>query len=142
MKNYHQNNLSFYKQEFKAEALLLVQIRSMLLSNQKKIISEDFCFNFDPKVSQIYITLFQPNTKKIRWGARRKTLEDSIERAIKKLKSHKRFNEFDIKDPNKTRILFEMVTEFKVIVEVPAQVIPPPPVSAVFSVIITFSNRS
>jgi hypothetical protein len=109
--NISQNNLSFFNKSFQLETEFLKNIRNSLVQDSKIIIIEDQIFSFEPKNSQVYITLFQPNTKKIRWGARRKTLEESIRRAIEKLKSHKRFNQFDIKDSNKTRILFEMVIE-------------------------------
>jgi len=102
---------SFWQKENLAEDLLLTQIRNSLCSDQEITIPENLTFIFNHKISQVYITLFQPDTKKIRWGSRRKNFKETIERVINKLKTNKRFQQFDIVNPKKTRILFEMVTE-------------------------------
>ena len=94
-----------------AETKLLDQIRINLNSQSELNLPENLGFNFNPEISQVYITLFQSHTKKIRWGARRKTLTETLIRIISKLKSHPRFNEFNLGDTDKNRILFEIVTE-------------------------------
>ncbi len=103
--------LEHYKSSFDAENNLLRQIRSNLISGDKINLPDDLFFKFDPKISQVYITIFQQGLKKIRWGSRRATLTDSIERSLLKIKSNVRFAQFDLNDSSKSRILFEMVVE-------------------------------
>ncbi len=102
----------FFKQDFAAEAILLQNIRNKLLGNgSSREIPPGLKFNFDPKISQVYITLFQEGTRWIRWGSRRKTLLQSIERVTEKLRYNKRFADFNVGDPRACRILFEIVTD-------------------------------
>lgn len=66
---------------------------------------------FEPKVSQVYITLFQEGNKLLRWGSRRETLSETIHRIITKLTTNLRLNEFSVEDSSSCRIMFEMVTK-------------------------------
>jgi len=102
---------SYYQQAFDGEADLLGKIRAALISEQYVLIPPNLSFEFKPKISQVYITLFQAGIKKIRWGSRRKDLESSINRVVKKLKNNQRFESFNIADPKQCRILFEIVVE-------------------------------
>jgi len=101
----------YFRQDFVQENLLLDRIRSALSSQQEFLLPDNLSFEFYPKISQVYITLFQPNKNKIRWGSRKKNLQLTLQRIIDKLKTNKRFSDFEISDSKKTRILFEMVVE-------------------------------
>jgi hypothetical protein len=102
----------FFFQDFSAEEALLRTIRNNLISHESPIdIPQGLKFDFNPDISQVYITLFQRGKKRIRWGSRRKTLKGSIERVIFKLKNHRLFGEFAVSDQTRCRILFEIVTD-------------------------------
>lgn len=66
---------------------------------------------FNPKFSQIYVSLFQEGKQVLRWGSRRPTFEETINRVVSKLISKIRLNEFNLEDSSQCRVLFEMVTE-------------------------------
>ncbi len=88
---------------------LLVDIRYHFLSGTSIFVDEETNKKFDPAFSQIYITFFQEGIKPLRWGARRKNIETTIQSIAVKLKENPRFSEFSLDDPNQCRILFEMV---------------------------------
>ncbi|MCF6203820.1 MAG: protein containing Six-hairpin glycosidase-like domain protein [Methylococcaceae bacterium] len=88
---------------------LLVDIRNHFLLDTSFFVDEEINKEFDPDFSQIYITFFQEGIKPLRWGARRKNIETSIQRIAIKLKENPRLSEFSLDDPNQCRILFEMV---------------------------------
>ena len=101
----------FFNQDFSAEAVLLRNIRQNLVDPAVKVaIPANLKFQFDPEISQVYITLFQAGTKQIRWGSRKKSLSESIERATEKIRGNRRFAEFAVADSSRCRILFEVVT--------------------------------
>lgn len=97
---------------------MLEKINSVL-KNVRKVLSDEKEFElenklgipFNPKVSQVYITLFQEKLKPLRWGAKKDTLEKSINQILIKLKSNPNFEKFNISDTTKCRILFEIVTK-------------------------------
>ena len=88
---------------------LLVDIRAHFISGASIFVDEEINKKFDPEFSQIYITFFQEGIKPLRWGARRKNVETSIQRIAIKLKENPRHSEFSLDDQNQCRILFEMV---------------------------------
>ncbi|NDY95487.1 protein containing Six-hairpin glycosidase-like domain protein [Wenzhouxiangella limi] len=95
--------------DFSAEEKLLQDIRNGLTSDRLEFSHDELSLLFDPKISQVYVTLFQPPLKPIRWGSRRNTLNATLRRIVDKLKANPRYCEFSIQDPDKCRILFEMV---------------------------------
>ena len=66
---------------------------------------------FDPEISQLYVTLFQEGLAPLRWGAKRRTLEATVEHVLKRLKSRNGFGQFSVDDASACRIMLEMVTE-------------------------------
>lgn len=101
----------FFSQDFSAEAVLLRNIRKNLLDPAVSVdIPEGLHFSFNPEIAQIYITLFQSGLRSIRWGSRRKTLSETIQRVTEKLRGHREFTAFAVADPGRCRILFEVVT--------------------------------
>jgi len=90
---------------------VITDIRCHLVSENPVSIAEELNNLFDPSVSQIYITLFQEELKPLRWGSKRKNIQDTILRIAFKLKENIRYSEFSVHDPKKCRIMFEMVTK-------------------------------
>lgn len=104
----------YFKQDFTEMKELLHRIRKSFSRNQKINISDintTKFINYNPEISFTYITLFQDGQKPIRWGSCRKTLEDAINRDIEKIKENKNYSNFDIRDPEKCRIMLECITE-------------------------------
>lgn len=104
----------FYNQDFSAMKELLERIRGSLASKFPVKVNDlnlKGIFDYDYNISFTYITLFQAGMKPIRWGACRKTLEETINRDIQKLKTYKTFPEFEVWNDDKCRIMIEYVTE-------------------------------
>lgn len=104
----------YFKQDFTEMNELLHRIRKSFSRNQKIDISDintTKFINYNPEISFTYITLFQDGQKPIRWGSCRKTLQDAINRDIEKIKENKNYSNFDIRDPEKCRIMLECITE-------------------------------
>ncbi|MGD7036209.1 protein containing Six-hairpin glycosidase-like domain [Methylotuvimicrobium buryatense] len=106
-----QNRAFHSKTDFSAEHRLLKDIRQALISGESAFSTTDLDLPFDPVISQIYISLFQRGLKPIRWGARRATIEATLQRIVEKLKTNPALSDFAVQDANQCRILFEMVTE-------------------------------
>lgn len=104
----------YFEQDFSEMNELLLRIRKAISRNKKINISDintkNF-INYNPEISFTYITLFQDGLKPIRWGSCRKTLEDAINRDIEKIRENKNYSNFDIRDPEKCRIMLECITE-------------------------------
>ena len=104
----------FYNQDFSAMKELLARIRGSLTSKFPVKVDDlnlNGIFGYDNNISFTYITLFQAGMKPIRWGACRKTLEETINRDIQKLKAYKTFPFFEVWNDDKCRIMIEYVTE-------------------------------
>ena len=91
--------------------ILLKNIKHSLLSNQLFIFPINLKINFNPKISQVFITLFQEKNISIRWGSKKETLEETIRQIIFRLKQNPNFINFDIKDKNRCKIMLEIVTK-------------------------------
>ncbi|MBU0721202.1 protein containing Six-hairpin glycosidase-like domain protein [bacterium] len=68
-------------------------------------------FEYDAGFTQIYLTLYQEDNKPIRWGSKKETFTETLNRIIKKLRENKSFLNFQINDVSTCRILFEIVTK-------------------------------
>lgn len=110
------NNIdrAFYEQDFYPIWELLKRVRNSFLQ-RVSVVSNDINFSgildFVPNSTQIYITLFQAGLKPLRWGACRKTLDDTLNRIVSKLREMPAYKEFDVKDTDKCRIMIEYLTE-------------------------------
>ena len=104
----------YFKQDFSCINELLNRFRKSL-ATQDDINIQDLNFdgviNFSPLNTIVYITLFQEGKKSIRYGGKKETLESTLRRDIEIIKKNKNFNEFEISDSTKCRILLEYVTE-------------------------------
>ena len=86
-------------------------VRKSLATNNKLNIKGKFPFFDESSPSQIYISLFQDGVKSIRWGSKKETLSETLNRIVFKLKTNPDFYKFDILNTKKCKILFEIVTK-------------------------------
>ncbi len=115
-KEFNKNERKYYSQDFSQMNVLMKRIRNGLIHNvsvKTTNLNLEGIWDFNPKLSFTYITLFQAGRKPLRYGSRRATLEETVNRDLTKIREHKRFSEFDISDPQKCRILLEFVIEKK-----------------------------
>ena len=91
--------------------ILYKNIRESLSKNKSFKLPKSLETDFHPKISQVFITLFQEGNKPLRWGEKKDTLEKTLKSIIIKLKKLQRFNSFNTKDSNRCKIMFEMVTK-------------------------------
>jgi hypothetical protein len=103
----------YFQQNLSKENALLSDIREGLAFGKKVNALDKYHFDFNPDYSQVYITLFQRGSKPLRFGSKRSTLSDTIDRAVFKLRQRSGFKKFDIADADKCRILFEIVQSEK-----------------------------
>ncbi|MDQ7045014.1 MAG: protein containing Six-hairpin glycosidase-like domain protein [Sulfurimonas sp.] len=90
---------------------LFRNIRNSLLVNEKFKLPLEVSIDFNPQISQIYITLFQENINSLRWGSKKETLEKTIQRIIFKLKSNPKFQYFNVSSSDDCKLMFEIVTK-------------------------------
>ncbi|MDD3619476.1 MAG: hypothetical protein PHX57_08815 [Desulfobulbaceae bacterium] len=108
----HPDAEQFYRQDFGPEQELLRTIRACLADPGRAVaVPGGLKFSFDPRISQVYITLFQEGARPLRWGSRRNTLAATLTRVIGKLGSLDRFPDFGVGDPSRCRILLEVVID-------------------------------
>ena len=89
-----------------------LSIRKICIGTDTKLlIPTTLLMLFNPKYSQVYITLFQEGLKSIRWGSRKETIQLTIFRVIECIQKNSQYEKFDITNQGQCRILFEMVTD-------------------------------
>lgn len=113
-KKQNDKDREYFKQDFKPMSELLARIRQALRTGKSletKGLKLNGIFDFDPELSFTYITLFQEGLTPIRYGSRRKTLDNTLNRDIEKLRENKNFTKFEIGNFNKCRIMIEFVIE-------------------------------
>ena len=107
---------AYYNQDFTCITMLMRRMRNALIHGVSAKTSRlDFngIWDFKPNLSFTYVTLFQAGKKPLRYGSRRDTIEETINRCLAMIRQNKRFSEFDIKDPDKCRILLEFIIDKK-----------------------------
>ncbi|MBR6098658.1 protein containing Six-hairpin glycosidase-like domain protein [bacterium] len=117
-KEINEKERAYYKQDFNCISTLIRRMRNALIHNVTvKTARLDFNgkWDFNPKISFAYVTLFQAGLKPLRFGSRRSTIEETLNRCLSKIRENKRFSEFDISDPEKCRILLEFVYDRQLI---------------------------
>lgn len=112
-KEQNDNARAFFKKDFTPVKNLLNAVRNALVNGGN--IDFDFkslgdIINFSPEISFMYISLFEEGNNMIRFGSKRQTLEETLNRIVAMLKKNKNFHAFHISDSKKCRILFEYVT--------------------------------
>lgn len=96
-----------------AEQELFAVLRQALQGKAKLALPADLELPFNSAYSQCYLTLIQRGCHPLRWGARKEDLSSTLERLVSKLRSLPRFSNFSVNDPNRCRLLFEIVTSEK-----------------------------
>ena len=102
----------YFAQDFSPVNELMKRIRDALVSGGKVDISDlNFggIINFIPSETLVYITLFQKGTKFIRYGSKRKTFEETVNRDIEKLRENKKFSDYKVENNEECRIMLEFV---------------------------------
>jgi len=109
---------AFYRRSFDAERRLLEEIRRLLIRRRTHpeapdAISADgpYAFDFDPEISQVYVTLFQPGLKPLRWGSRKESFTKTLDAVVASLAQREGVDAFELSDPKRCRILFEIVVQ-------------------------------
>lgn len=103
------NCAKWFNRGFSAERHLMDAIRESL-ANEKRIGHiPNLSIVFDPSCSWVAVTLFQEGVRPIRRISKRETLPATLDRITQTLRQHERFSEFKIRDPDKCRILLEVV---------------------------------
>ena len=97
---------------------LMQKVRDLFVFKAKgklyeEVIADEgsYGFVFNPKISQVYITLFQEGLKPIRWGSKKSTLNETLSHIVNSLSKKKDFDKFHIDDPLQCRILFEIIID-------------------------------
>lgn len=103
---------AYFEQDFSSVNELMHRIRESLSSGKSVSIS-DLNFNgivdFKSNETLLYITLFQSGRKFIRYGSKRVTFEQTLNRDIEMLRKNRSFSDFDINDIDNCRIMIEYV---------------------------------
>ena len=100
----------YFEQDFSSVGEVLNRIRKSLLTGEKIIIDDinlDGIIDFKKSETLVYVTLFQAGRKYIRYGSKRSTFVETLNRDIEMLRKNKNFSEFHIDDEISCRILLE-----------------------------------
>lgn len=113
-KEINEKERAWFRQDFSVMGELLNRIRLSFIKGAPVSLSDlnlNGIFDYSPKLSFTYITLFQDGLPPIRYGSRRQTLEETLNRDISKLKENKNFQHFETNNPDKCRIMIEFLTD-------------------------------
>ena len=102
---------NWFDNDFSSETTCLRLIRNSLASGSSIKMLPTPSYDFEPSFSHIAVTLFHEGQKPIRWISRRATFLDTINRIVYKLREHSRFNSFEVSNPDKCRIMLEVITK-------------------------------
>ena len=106
----------YFNQDFSVMNEVMKRIRSALLTGKTLDINDlnlNGIVEFIPSETLVYITLFQAGQKFIRYGSKRATFGQTIDRDIEMLRKNRRFNDFNIEDFDKCRIMLEIAIDRK-----------------------------
>lgn len=106
----------YFNQDFTPVDELLKRIRKSLVSGEKLSIDDlDFTgiVKFERSQTIVYLTLFQQGRKSIRYGSKRATFIETLNRDIEMLSKNKKFVDFNVNDENKCRIMLEFSIDRK-----------------------------
>ena len=115
-KEFNDRERAFYNQDFAIVNELLKRVRNSLLSGANlKIDDLDLSgiVDYKPDETLTYITLFQNGVKFIRYGSRKSSFENTLNRDVEMLRKNKNFSNFNIADENVCRIMLEYVIDRK-----------------------------
>lgn len=106
----------YYTQDFSVMTEFMNRVRNSLITGQElktKDLNLAGIWDFNPKLSFAYLSLFQAGEKMLRYGCRRNSIDLTLNRDIQKIRENKRFENFDIQDSGKCRILLEFLIDKK-----------------------------
>ena len=98
------------KRDFSPERRLFASLRKSLANGAKIGELPKLNIGFDPSLSVTAVTLFQQGHKPIRWISKRQTLAETLDRIVEALRSRQDFSDFAVADPEKCRIMIEVIT--------------------------------
>lgn len=101
----------WFSTSFSAEKEFLDSIRNALAHGTNVVELPQLHINLEPSRAWVAVTLFQEGNKPIRWITRRKTAIETINRIIQKLTEYERFSAFTVSDPNRCRVMLEVITD-------------------------------
>lgn len=108
---YQNNNTrAFYSQDFSCFSQLFKMIRdSLLYGNDIDLSDIDLSsfIDFNPRLTRVFVSLFQPEISHMRVNSLNDTLQDTLNKCLSKLRAAKRFSQFDVNDENKCTIMLE-----------------------------------
>ena len=104
----------FFKKDFSQMNELMKRIREAFV-NSKSIKTDNLnlegIIDFVPNFTHIYVSLFQAGLKPLKWGSCRATLDETLNRIVRKIKEIPAYKNFDVKNSNDCRIMIEYVIE-------------------------------
>ncbi len=115
-KEQNDNEREYFNQDFTPVNDLLKRVRYCLVTGKKLDIDDlDFTgiVEFERSQTLVYLTLFQSGRKSIRYGSKRATFAETLNRDIEMLHKNRQFSDFTVDDENKCRIMLEFVIDRK-----------------------------
>ena len=98
-KTQNDNAREFFKQDFTPINELLLALRKSLSDGtplECDFVSIDKIIKYNPNLTFMYVTLFEEGNKLIRFGSKRATLRETLERIVSMLRKNKSFENFHI----------------------------------------------
>lgn len=101
----------WFSTDFSTEKRLFESIRYALSEGRQIRELPKLNIDLNPSYAWVAISLFQDGTKPIRWISKRNTPVETLNRIIFKLRENERFSSFEVSEPNKCRIMLEVITK-------------------------------
>ncbi|HEY7749043.1 MAG TPA: hypothetical protein VH933_10215 [Aestuariivirgaceae bacterium] len=96
---------------FPQASSLFSEIRTHLASDAATDFTTKLTLPFDAEVGgRVYLTLFQPGQKPLRWGTPYDDLQSTMRRILHRIRLSPGFSSFEVADERRTRLLLEYVT--------------------------------
>ncbi len=96
--------------DFRPERKILRMIRTQLSGGAVIETLPQSNIPFDPEYSYVCVTLFQPPNQPLRYISIKDTFVDTVRHVADRLSKRSRFDQFDVADPGKCRIMLEVIT--------------------------------
>jgi len=100
----------WFSRDFAGERELLNSVRGCLVDGGALAEAGPGNIGFDPSYSYTAVTLYQQGNKPLRHVCKEKTLYETLNRIIDRLREEKRFGDFAVGEGDKCRIMLEVVT--------------------------------
>lgn len=101
----------WFSRDFSAEKRLFDSIRYALSKERQIRKLPRINIDLNPSYAWVAISLFRDGAKPIRWISKRNTPVETVNRIIYKLRENERISGFAVRDPNKCKIMLEVVTK-------------------------------